>query len=188
MSFQDKLNKFRLQLTEELTYHPLARLTDIFKLFTQSAFGPGHLIHDIDSAYRYFNDEVHNHELFDTVLIQPCTLYHDFYRINLSLVKRGMINGEELFSAFIESSRISLTLTESEFRDDWQIITEMMIQEKIQPDLFYDDLEYLHSLTEKNRFICHHSETFRNEYHPHYRIVHECVFPPSLKQLKINDK
>jgi len=39
-------------IQEEMQLHPEARLIDIYKLFFQGTFGPGHLIHDKQSALK----------------------------------------------------------------------------------------------------------------------------------------
>ncbi len=181
MSLKDRIQLLKSEINLELQYHPKAQLTDLFKLLSQSAFGPGHNIQNIDVAYKYYLEELNNSEVFDQISIQPCLYFNDFYRINLSLVKYGLIPVDELFRWFIESSNVICITSESEFYNEWDLVLEVIKQEKMIFNEFEKEMEYLNEIMKKNRFLCHHSEIYKNSYHPHYRIVHERLIPLTIK-------
>ncbi|MFW6290620.1 MAG: hypothetical protein ACOC0R_06595, partial [Mariniphaga sp.] len=90
MAVTDRNKKIEKAINIELTHYPEARLRDIYKNFFQDAFGPGHLIPDTARAGSYLNYELQQ-PIGDTLKWQPVGAENDYYRINLSLVKDGVI-------------------------------------------------------------------------------------------------
>jgi hypothetical protein len=95
--------------------YPAAESQDLYKLVFQDLYGPGHLLTDSLAAVRYISREVA--EMKDTypedinnVNDGPFPLYEytlcdsNFVRINLLLVKRGVISLDKLVSALLRST------------------------------------------------------------------------------------
>ncbi|MCL2064431.1 MAG: hypothetical protein FWG98_08670 [Candidatus Cloacimonetes bacterium] len=61
---QEILDKLFLMFENELDHHPSSRLVDLFKLYMQSAFGPGHLIKDKDNARAYLTNELFSYQQY----------------------------------------------------------------------------------------------------------------------------
>ena len=86
--------------------YPAAEATDLYKLVFQDLYGPGHLLTDSLAAVRYISKEVA--EMKDT---NPFPLYEytlcdsNFVRVNLILVKRGILSLEQLVSAVLRSAK-----------------------------------------------------------------------------------
>ena len=86
--------------------YPAAEATDLYKLVFQDLYGPGHLLTDSLTAVRYISKEV------DEMAVSTCfPLYEytlcdsNFVRVNLLLVKHGIIPLEQLVSALLRSAR-----------------------------------------------------------------------------------
>jgi hypothetical protein len=151
----------------EFEFHPKAELIDYYKLFFQSYYGPGHLIKDPESACSYLLDELNNSTKFDTVLIQD--IGNSFCRVNLKTVKDGLISQECLCTAFLKSQQ-----TEPVFKE-WKSIWDRI------RDVLYSvpELEFLKSNIEHDLFLMSrkslisHSNIYKENYSPHYRIIHK---------------
>lgn len=87
-------------------HYPAAEATDLYKLVFQDLYGPGHLLTDSLAAVRYISKEVA--EMKDTNIF-PLYEYtlcdSNFVRVNLILVKRGVIPLEKLVSALLRSAQ-----------------------------------------------------------------------------------
>ncbi len=101
--------------------YPAAEAQDCYKLVFQDLYGPGHLLTDSLAAVRYISSEVaqmsdaaypeYLHDIHDG----PFPLYEytlcdsNFVRVNLILVKRGIISLPELVSAVLRSAKGMVT-------------------------------------------------------------------------------
>ena len=106
-------NRALMQYAER---YPKAESQDLYKLVFQDLYGPGHLLTNADDARRYIGQEVE--QMSDSAY--PQYIHHDtpipfplceytlcdsnFVRVNLVLVKRGVIELEELVSAVMRSA------------------------------------------------------------------------------------
>jgi hypothetical protein len=95
--------------------YPAAESQDLYKLVFQDLYGPGHLLTDSLAAVRYISREVAEMkdtypEVFRDVNDGPFPLYEytlcdsNFVRVNLVLVKRGVIALDKLVSALLRST------------------------------------------------------------------------------------
>ena len=95
--------------------YPATESQDLYKLVFQDLYGPGHLLTDSMAAVRYISKEVAEMkdsypEDFSNVNDGPFPLYEytlcdsNFVRVNLILVKRGVIPLERLVSALLRST------------------------------------------------------------------------------------
>lgn len=108
-------------LKEYAARYPQAQREDLYKLVFQDLYGPGHLLTDSAAAMRYLSREVE--QMSDTAYPEymrsvddgPFPLYEytlcdsAFVRVNLVLVKRGVISLPELVSAVMRSSEGMVT-------------------------------------------------------------------------------
>ena len=84
-----------------------AEPTDLYKLVFQDLYGPGHLIADSATCYRYVADEVERqcvNEITTFPLFEYTLCDSNFVRVNLYLVKWGIISLEQLVSAVMRSA------------------------------------------------------------------------------------
>lgn len=100
----DREKQIQQFIEAELKYYPEARLADLYKNYFQDAYGPGHLVPDTTQAGKYLDWELQQPDWFDTLPYQALGINHDYYRINLSLVKDGIIPRDTLLLAMVESA------------------------------------------------------------------------------------
>ncbi len=157
----------------EIKLHPKATLLDLYKNFFQGKFGPGHLIKNRGSAENYLEYELTKAEEYDSILIQPVGYEENFFRINLILIKENKIEKGELIDAFVESANSVDKPEIVEWKEEWNSILQI-IEEMDLNLLNYeeDKIKILNNLDE-GIVIGHHSKTYLQHYHPHYRIVNK---------------
>lgn len=182
MPFLAKIKRIKEYLLYESLIHPEAQLLDYYKYFSQSAFGPGHIITDYQTAKENLMNEVQHTENFDQIMIQKCNYFKAFYRVNLKLIKENHIDFDVFFNAFIESASVIESLSEIEFIDEWNIVINVIKMEL--PNLLNsNDIELINQMIEKKKYLCHHSDRFKELYHPHYRLIHHDFLTSTLKDI-----
>ncbi|MGX8712631.1 MAG: hypothetical protein ACSW8I_02960 [bacterium] len=90
--------------------YPAAEAKDLYKLVFQDLYGPGHLISDSATAIRYISKELDDMaDLRPNDLPFPLYEYtlcdSNFVRVNLVLVKWGVLSIDQLVSAVLRSAR-----------------------------------------------------------------------------------
>lgn len=102
-------DKVRTALLKQLEIYPQSRLSDIYKFFFQDKFGPGHLLSDTAQAGAYIRSELAQMEdVTCSPDIDSIGWEQNFVRVNLILVKKGVITYGQLFRAFTESMKREL--------------------------------------------------------------------------------
>lgn len=172
----EREKQIRQFVNDELTYYPQARLTDLYKNYFQDAYGPGHLIPDTTSAGRYLSWELQQSEWPDTLLFQPLGIHHDFYRINLVLVKNKVIPRDTLLLGMVESVKLARNPDITSWKKEWAEVLSVIKKMHLQlPEMKADEKRIQKALS-KGDVVAHHSKQYEEKYHPHYRIVHRTVF------------
>jgi len=168
----DNENRAIRQMCEEIhNNYPLATLQDIYKTCYQDYFGAEHLMNDTAAAKKYIHYELEQCRDTDLSLMpkyEPTGFRHRFTRVNFSCLLDGELTEEQLVMMFIAAAG-----KDNAYGDDWA--TEWRIIEKtaLEVNPLWADTELQSELREAadNRYAVRHSEAFRNNYNPHYRIV-----------------
>lgn len=181
-SNEKRRSLIRQAVYEELRVHPRATLIDLYKSFFQGAFGPGHMIPDREAARRYLEVELQNSVAFDSVLWQPVGERRQFYRLNLKLVKEGVIPAEACLEAFVQSANAAKPPALEEWRREWQMIVSVIEDMNLALLNFDADKSLLQQKLERGEIIGHHSATYEELYHPHYRVVSKHHFEELQKR------
>lgn len=161
--------------TEFATF-PESRFVDIYKSFFQDAYGPGHLIPDTTHAGIYLSEDLQNENWPDTMLWQATGINHDYYRINLVLVKNGTIPRDTFLLAMLKSATLARKPEISDFKNQVnELYKTVKKQHPELPDLEKDKAAIDAQLA-KGEVMMHHSEHYLQIYQRRYRIVHHSVF------------
>lgn len=161
---------------EELRLHPAATLQDLYKFFFQGAYGPGHMIPDPAAARRFLAMELHTSTDFDSVLWQPVGVHGEYVRVNLKLVKEGIIPAEDLLAAFVQSANAASPPALAEWQQEWQMILAVIAAVAPALPAFAEEKVALEQRLARGEFVGHHSEAYEQRYHPHYRLVSRAHF------------
>jgi hypothetical protein len=172
----DREKQIHQFIETELKYYPEARLADLYKNYFQDAYGPGHLIPDTTQAGKYLDWELQQTDWVDTLPYQPLGINHDYYRINLRLVKDGTIPRDTLLLAMVESAKLARNPDLKSWEKEWNEV--LAVIKKVKPNLpgMEVDEKRINKVLSEGDVIMHHSKHYEEKYHPHYRIVHCSVF------------
>ncbi len=172
----DRERKIKQFIDAELKYYPGARLADLYKNYFQDAYGPGHLIPDTTHAGKYLDFELKQPIWTDTLRYQKLGVNHDYYRINLQLVKNGTIPRDTLLLAMVESATLARNPDIESWKKEWNEV--LAVIKKVKPNLpgMEADEKQIEQIFSKGDVVIHHSEYYKETYHRHYRIVYRSVF------------
>lgn len=177
------VDKIKVAVERQLRDYPKSTLQDLYKSFFQDRFGPGHLVNDTASAGRYLRYELNNAESFHENYYEPTGCDTNYYRVNLSVLKKNKVTYQQFFDAFLRSVK-NVNLDDiSEWKDEWAIIESVIVSMDLNLENFDDDLEMIHSILEQGEYAVHHSEIYNSEYHPHYRIIEKKIFEEEILPL-----
>ncbi len=155
---------FDYYIQEQLRLHPSMQPQDVVKLCYQAAFGAEHLLTDKDAAFAWLGKE------FDEIKVTAASenIYEQIHdkvcRINLREWKRKKLPLEWLFRIFADSASFTDIHGEENFT---ACLNEA--EALVREDRFSFSLKEWEET--KKQGPVHHSEVYRQQEHPAYRIV-----------------
>jgi hypothetical protein len=175
----------------ELLQYPESRVQDIYKSFCQDNLGPEHLIPDPTSAANYLKEELRTYqEDLDNLRYEaPVERYYyvgdqqRYARVDLSVVLDSLVTEEAFLDAFVRSANVGKRITEEEWANKWKKVAKILRKDFKDIPYLENDLHMLDSLMAEGHYIMHHSQAFRDAYHPHYRIIDMKIFVNEMKPL-----
>ncbi len=182
------------QTIKLLQRYPESTLIDIYKYFFQGRFGPEHLISDSLLTLNFLKDElkseeIQNYKKNQTRLIEILLPEKKFVRVDLSLIKDQILPLNLFFSAFLESSIKHDSSDYFEWKKDWTAIVEKLEANNLKIKNFREDKTKIQNAFRINKFVFSHSESYKKNYKPHYRIIDYKIFQrfllPYVKQFRI---
>lgn len=171
--------KIKDAVNSQMSLYPEARLQDLYKAFFQAEFGPEHFISDTLSARRYLDSELMIPDHSD-VMYEPIGADSAFFRVHLCAVQAGKISRNELFDAFVSGARKVETDEIEKWAEKWHKIESVIVSMNLQLPDYETDSATIDSLLNAGHYALHHSQQFRDEYDPHYRIVRKDLFYDKL--------
>ena len=166
----------RVAVENQLEAYPKSTLQDLYKNFFQDYFGPGHIVSDTASAGAYLDRELASFEQASGAYYEPTGYNANFYRVNLSVVKEGIVSRNVFFDAFIHSVSDIQPITAEEWKKEWTMIDAVIHSMNLPLVGYTEEREKLFSLLDEGEFVMHHSEPFSEAYDPHYRIIERDIF------------
>lgn len=158
-------------LKEHQTAHPDMQIQDVAKLLYQSEFGGGHMITDSEKSLKWIQNEFAALDpgILDTI---PRTenIGDGVYRIYLSNLKHGL-RSEVLNEMFVRSANNKKGSVEG-----LEAKIEQFLLACHEQKLSFSETEavsFFEHWKEQEYPAISHSETYRQAYHPAYRVVTE---------------
>ena len=170
-------------LLEQIENHPNQTLQDVYKSCYQDEYGPGHLISNESSAINSLLQEINTIEKDYTpvTLFEQTGIYGNYLRVDLTLVRDGIIPFFVLFRALTISATIGGQKSDENWSTIWSEIVEGIKREGLKFEHFEEDLANLDTISKREDKVVHHSEMYENVYHPHYRIIEKNAFEKFIK-------
>lgn len=156
----------REHLINHYKAYPKLQITDIFKFLFQSSFGCEHLVSSEEATLGYIRRELESVQGSHEWRVD--LLDGNYSRVHLSSIGANL-TPEVLTKHFCLSAK-----TEDDGKE--KLITKLevareLIEEGALP-FSLQDFDCQHSLWREAGYpAIHHSDIFREEYHPHYRVI-----------------
>ncbi|MGM9941589.1 MAG: hypothetical protein ACI32N_06310 [Bulleidia sp.] len=165
--------------------YPDSTVQDLCKALYQSCFGCGHFVEDTDACLERIRAEhAQMHSSVSPVIEQ---LNGSYVRLSLSVIDEGL-SPETLNALFIRSARkepYAIVLLEQKIT-----VLKNMIQKKVIPLDVSSSISWIEEWKNNQFPPVSHSETYRNAYHPAYRVIQRDYVPyiPILKLIDAKRK
>lgn len=179
--------KIAAQLDFLLSNFSNIQLADIYKDFYQDNFGPGHLLSDTGRAKNYFVSEL-DEPMNPLPAVSPTGADHNFYRVNMNLVKDGIIPADQYFKAFVESLEAVEKPSDDQWRAMWALIDSVVSSSGLSFENEQADRDMISGKISSGNFVVHHSDNFNRNNNFHYRIISRKAFDKYLRPLIPADK
>ena len=179
-------SKFDMDLSillEQIKNHPNQTLQDVYKSCYQDEYGPGHLISNESSAINSLLQEINTIEKDYTpiTLFEQTGIYGNYLRVDLTLVRDGVIPFFVIFRALTISATIGGQKSDENWSTIWSEIVEEVKKAELKFENFEEDLANLDMISKSEDKVVHHTEMYENIYHPHYRIIEKNAFEKFIK-------
>lgn len=171
-------NSIQGAIEREREYFPQRTMQDVYKSFYQNRFGAEHMITDTAAVHAYL--------LYEIEVAAADSVHNPFYdfvgadgryvRVYLTCVNNGKLTADQLFDAFIRSA-VPAQQPDRSWADEWAEIEQ--VARTCYVPCTEEECLLLRQAAQDNRAV-HHSEAYRNAYHPHYRIVRRDIFDNEL--------
>jgi hypothetical protein len=160
-------------LQAQIKKHPLMQVQDVYKLIYQSAFGNSHILLDPGRARNNLDRELAGVRARDMPLLENISPDSSLVRVNLCAFRFRRLDGDLLFTAMLQSAGRSMGAQER-FRERWHDFVKMVELDKLPFKPGRVKAFGTRHLAEPREM--HHSEIYRINYDPHYRVVRREVF------------
>ena len=146
-------------LNEHLKRYPLMETEDILKLYFQGILGPGHLVKEysvaiyrVEQEYQQIRNEKYDHPLIEEIS-------DEYVRVYLIPYRESHPDFSLLVKAFIESSKEPTDI--------------FVFLKKVKELREYYNKEKIDKYLESGKYLISHSSIYKNNYHPHYLVIHK---------------
>jgi hypothetical protein len=167
----------------QMSIYPESTLKDLYKSFFQDKFGPGHLIPDTVGAGAYLRRELASYDEVGGERFEPVGWEHNFYRVNLSVIKTGLVPYNIFLEAFFKSAQNVSAPSTGDWKREWGEIEKIIRAKNLSLPDYEKDLAEIESNLENGIYMGHHSERYEKAYAPHYRIIGRDMFDKFLRPL-----
>ena len=151
--------------------YPEAQLADLYKSFYQDSFGPGHILADTASSRKYYEYELSDTAAWTGPVYEFTGCGENFVRLNMDLVRNGIIPQEEYFQAFVAGLGQLEKPEDETWITDW-LETDSIVKAKgIRFPNEESDRALIDEKIATRKFTMHHSAAYDSIYRFHYRII-----------------
>lgn len=183
----------RMAVERQMKAYPRSTLRDLYKNFFQDRFGPGHIVADTVAAGKYLRTELASCDTIHGRIYEPTGYEGNFYRVNLSAIKEGIVPYHMYFDAFVRSVNGIEAVSVEEWSREWGEIESVIDNMELQLPDYEQDKREISKLLQSGKYVMHHSRNFIEAYAPHYRIIEKSIFEKEMlpfinKIIEINEE
>lgn len=178
-------NSIREAVERQMDQFPQSTLQDLYKSFFQDRFGPGHIIADETSAYRYLQYELATMDNSVGPVLEPTGHRGQYTRVSLSVIKDSLVSVEHFFEVFMRSAQMADTVDIAMWQLEWSEIEQEIRACGLDTLPNYTrDRHAIDSLLHSGHYVMHHSPQYGKAYRPHYRIIRTELIPELGLEIK----
>ena len=187
MRAADQTDSFETAVREavnrQMQVYPASTLRDLYKNFFQDKFGPGHIVADTTGAGNYLWRELASYDEVTGDYAEPTGWEGNYVRVNLSVIKEGLVPYPVFFDAFYRSVNGIVPPDVADWQEEWNRIEAVIAS--MYPDLpdYAVDKAAITANLNRGEFVGHQSPQFEAYYSPHYRIMSRANSEIEIKQL-----
>lgn len=170
-------------VSEFMVTYPWAALQDVYKVFFQDRFGPGHMISNKEEARTALENELKSTTEFVGNYVEPCGWEHNYYRVNLSVINDSIISFDDYFNAFYESVNAVKPPSFEEWKREWAFVMDVINQLPLEFEEKESQVKIINEMLDKKEYVVHHSYRFERRYRPHYRIMSKKIIEERFPKL-----
>ena len=149
--------------------YPLLQTQDVVKLTYQHTMGCGHMVLNAANCLAHLNNEYEQKELDDTApLLEP--IGNSYLRLMLGPARHQSISAGTIGQMFLESAALDHGSAEK-LVENLHLLRENGFVLAHWPDL----PAFLQEYEAQGCPALHHSEIYRQNYQPHYRVLHRSI-------------
>lgn len=180
---QSRMDTIQWVIMYQLRECPESQLRDIYKNFMQDNYGPGHILKDTKAARAYLDSELAETTEYGGPLYEKTGYKGNFYRVNLSLIKDGIVPEDKYFDAFVRSVKGIRPPAIEDWKNEWKLIEEAYEDLGITLENEEQDREEINDKLQSGNFVMHHSDAFNKASRFHYRIMSRKIFETEILPL-----
>lgn len=176
-------------IKQQMRTYPASELQDLYKFFFQDAFGPGHLMSNATDAEEKMRQYLKTECEIAKKEANLCPDYErtgadgNFYRVNLSVINDGRVPFDIFLSAFTKSTRQFTLPKIDDWARQWKEIEQIVNKLGYRLPRQAEDSMEIHKMLKEGKYVVHHSQSYNNAYHPHYRLIERNLFDKEILPL-----
>ena len=184
LTTQMSAQRIKSFVERQMRDYPKSRLLDIYKSCFQDYMGAEHLVTDSEGVRAYLMQELSTTRLDDLMpwYDEPCGIKGRYVRVSLRAVMENKITADTLLSAFVRSANAKKRPSVRKWKRQWHKILNRIERMNLQLPNYEEDKQLLDSVLQAGKYAVSHSESYRQAYHPHYRIIERRIFEKEIKQ------
>lgn len=152
------MNKY---LKIHILKYPKMQIEDKIKLLMQANLGNGHLVTDYEVILNRVSKEYIETKLLNVEYDLIEKISDKYSRIYLKPYYEKHHSFSDLVEIFIESS--------TKKTSKHKFLKEL---KKLKHNINNEEIIFLNKYLEEKNFLISHSDIYKNEYHPHYLVIH----------------
>ena len=184
LTTQMSAQRIKSFVERQMRDYPKSRLLDIYKSCFQDYMGAEHLVTDSEGVRAYLMQELSTTRLDDLMpwYDEPCGIKGRYVRVSLRAVMENKITADALLNAFVRSANAIKRPSVRKWKRQWHKILNRIERMNLQLPNYEEDKQLLDSVLQAGKYAVSHSESYRQAYHPHYRIIERRIFEKEIKQ------
>lgn len=170
------MNELKDIIMSHYEKYPMMQIKDFIKLFYQNSFGPLHMsFNSNENALAEYIENELEYLIDPSVSNQIEKIGNDYLRVDLHMVKDGVISVKDLADVFYRSILSSPSMEDQDielFTKQIEMLRYMVLEGLIKFDM--NDVDsFIDEYLFKGIRPVHHSSIYKEHYQPHYRVVHK---------------